>query len=480
MKFELRQDLKLTQQLIMTPQLQQSIKLLQLSRIELANAINQELEKNPLLEEETLDSETPDESSTSGEEKKTLANIKEVTGEGDGRDDFEWDNFIEDFGPVGITYSREDGEKPSLENMLTKTASLADHLLWQLNLSRFTKVERRIGEQIIGNLDGNGYLISDIYEIASLEDVEPEQVGEVVKKIQEFDPPGIAARDLKECLLIQVRFLGASNSLAERIVCDHLKDLETKNYSNIMKRQKVPIEEVRKAVEFIGTLDPKPGLIYNDENPQYVIPDVYVFKAGEGFRIVLNDDGLPKLRVSNLYKEILGGMENNSKGDSCKEYIKDKLQSATWLIKSIQQRQRTIYKVSESILKYQKEYFNKGINYLKPMILRDIAEDVGMHESTISRVTTNKYMHTPRGIFELKYFFSSGISKTDGDFIASESVKEKIDKIIREEDKHTPYNDSQLVDILRKSGISIARRTVAKYRDELRILPSSKRKIYFY
>ena len=480
MKFELRQDLKLTQQLIMTPQLQQSIKLLQLSRIELVNAINQELEKNPLLEDETFDDVSEGEPVQEIDGAKTSAKTKEVTGEEDGREDFEWDSFIEYFGPVGVTYSREDGENPSLENMLTKSVSLADHLSWQLNLSRFTEIEKKIGEQIIGNLDSNGYLVQDTDEIASMEKIDLQQVEGVIKKIQEFDPTGIAARDLKECLLIQLKFLGASDSLAETIINDHLKDLETKNYENIMKKQKVSLEEVREAVQLISTLDPKPGRIYSDERPQYVIPDVFVFKTDEEYRIVLNDDGLPKLRVSNLYKEILGEIDNNSKGEKCREYIKDKLQSATWLIKSIQQRQRTIYRVSESILKHQKKYFNKGINYLKPMVLRDIAEDIGMHESTISRVTTNKYMHTPRGIFELKYFFSSGINRTNGDLIASESVKGKIEKIIREEDKRNPFNDSQIVDILEQSGISIARRTVAKYRTTLRILPSSKRKRYFY
>jgi len=478
-KFELRQDLKLTQQLIMTPQLQQSIRLLQLSRIELINAINQEMEKNPLLEEEAYDEESAGDQVPEGDEAKAGSKVKEVTGEGDGKDDFDWDSFIEDFGPVGVSYAREDGESPSLENMLTKTTSLADHLSWQLNLSRFTDIEKKIGEQVIGNLDHNGYLMQDCDEIAALEQVSTSQVEEVLGKIQEFDPPGIAARDLKECLLIQLKFLGGCNTLVEKIIDDHLKDLETKNYGNIMKRQKVSLMEVKEAVDVISTLDPRPGLVYSDERPQYVIPDVFVFKVDDEYRIVLNDDGLPRLRVSNLYKEILGEIGNNAKGETCKEYIKDKLQSATWLIKSIQQRQRTIYRVSESILNHQKEYFNKGINYLKPMVLRDIAEDIGMHESTISRVTTNKYIHTPRGIFELKYFFSSGINRTDGDVIASESVKERIEKIIRDEDKRKPFNDSQIVDILKKSGISIARRTVAKYRDALKILPSSKRKQYF-
>jgi RNA polymerase sigma-54 factor len=452
---------------------------LQLSRIELVSAINQELEKNPLLEEEHFDDLSENEPAQETDIPKISTKTKEITGEEDGREDFDWDNFVEYFGSADAHYSRDDSETPPLENMLTKSVSLADHLLWQLNLSRFTEEERKIGEQIIGNLDSNGYLMLSAGDIAATMKTDSKQVEETIKKIQEFDPTGVAARDLQECLLIQLNFLGAADSLAGKIIRDHLRDLETKNYENIVKRQKVSLAEVREAVNLIGTLNPKPGLLYNDERPQYVIPDVFVFKVGDEYRIVLNDDGLPKLRISNMYKEIMNDMDNNSKGGMCKEYIKEKLQSATWLIKSIQQRQRTIYRVSESILKHQKDYFNKGISYLKPMVLRDIAEDIGMHESTISRVTTNKYIHTPRGIFELKYFFSSAINKTNGELIASESVKEKIEKIIREEDKGRPYNDSQLVEILKASGISIARRTVAKYRDTLRILPSSKRKNVF-
>lgn len=266
--------------------------------------------------------------------------------------------------------------------------------------------------------------------------------------------------------------------LPGKIVENHLKDLETRNYNNIARKLRVSIADVQQAASIIVKLNPKPGRLYNEERPQYIIPDVFVFKVGDAYRIVLNDDGLPKLRISNFYKKIMGGTENNG-GEKCKEYIKDKMQSATWLIKSIQQRQKTIYRVSENIVEHQIEFFDKGINYLKPMVLRDIADDVEMHESTISRVTSNKYMHTPRGIFELKYFFNSGINRIGDLQIASQSVKEKIKEIVRGEDDRKPYNDSQIVDILVECGISIARRTVAKYREMLGILPSSKRKKYF-
>jgi len=479
MTFELKQNLKLSQQLIMTPQLQQSIKLLQLSRIELIDTINQELEENPLLEEKSYDDETKNEAAPEMGDVRNEEKTKEITGEGDGKDDFDWDSYLEDFGPVGVNYLREEGDAPPLENVLTQTTSLTNHLMWQLKLSHFDETEKKVGEQIIGNLDTNGYIKATLDEIASLEKVDVECAEGVLKRIQEFDPPGVAARDLQECLLLQLKYLDVETELAEKIVRDHLKDLETKNYNNIAKKQKVCLEAVQEAAVLIGTLDPKPGRIYNEERPQYIVPDVFVFKVGQEYRIALNDDGLPKLRVSDLYRKILGGSDETGHEEKCKNYIKDKLQSATWLIKSIQQRQKTIYRVSESIVYHQKDFFDNGINYLKPMVLREIADDVGMHESTISRVTSNKYMHSPRGMFELKYFFNSGINKTNGETIASESVKEVIRKIISEEDTKHPLNDSQIVEMLKKRNISIARRTVAKYREMMGIIPSSKRRKYF-
>jgi len=479
MTLELKQNLKLTQQLIMTPQLQQAIKLLQLSRIELIDAITVEMNENPLLEERAFDDEADSEAVTESDTVSTTAGTREITGEGDGKDDFDWDGYLEDYGPMGVTYSREHAEIPSFENLLSKTQSLADHMLWQLNLSRFTEIEKRIAQQIIGNLDGNGYLAATVQEIAELEDVENDFVEKVLKRVQDFDPTGVAARDLKECLLNQITFAGRLKPLLENIIQDHIRDLETKNYANIAKKQKVSLDEVLAAVGVINNLDPKPGRIYNEERDQYITPDVFVFKIGEEYRIALNEDGMPRLRVSNLYREILSDLSDTSKGGECKDYIKDRLQSAAWLIKSIQQRQKTIYRVTESLVHFQKDFFDRGINFLRPMILRDIADDVGMHESTISRVTTNKYVHTPRGLFELKYFFNSGINRTNGDSIASESVKEKIRKIISEEDSRKPLNDSQIVVQLKEQDISIARRTVAKYREMMGILPSSKRKKYF-
>jgi len=479
MAFELKQNLKLAQHLIMTPQLQQAIKLLQLSRMELVEAIQQEMEENPLLEEVPADEEAEIDLPPDIDDIRSVERAgAEITGEGDGKEEFDWNTYLEDYGPVGVTYYREETEGPVWENILTRKATLTDHMLWQLRLSRMTEKEISIGEQIIGNLDGDGYLKATVEEIAALENVGADEVEDVLRRIQTFDPAGVAARDLKECLMIQARSLGLSHPVLEQILSDHIRDLETKNYHAIARKLKVPIAEVLEAVSIISRMDPKPGLAYNEDKDQYIIPDVFVLKVGDEYRILLNEDGLPRLRISNFYKEIMGGLNGADKKAACKDYIKDRIQSATWLIKSIQQRQRTIYRVTESILKFQKDFFDRGIQYLKPMVLRDVAEDVDMHESTISRVTTNKYMHTPRGIFELKYFFNSGIQKTSGDAIASKSVQEEIRKIILSEDKRHPLSDSEIVDALRGSGISIARRTVAKYREMMGILPSSKRKTF--
>jgi RNA polymerase sigma-54 factor len=317
-------------------------------------------------------------------------------------------------------------------------------------------------------------------EIAAQENVEPTFVEEVLKKVQEFDPLGIAARDLRECLLIQAKMTGDARPLVEKIILDHLKDLEIKNYAHIVRKLKVKLNDVLAAVVIITNMDPKPGSIYNEERIQAIVPDVYVLKAGDEYKVVLNDDGMPRLRISNFYREIMSGLSRGETADSGKRYIKERVQSATWLIKSIQQRQKTIYRVAESIVRYQKEFLDKGISFLKPLILRDIAGDVEMHESTISRVVTNKYMHTPRGIFEMKYFFGSSIRRSGGEDVASKSVQEDIRKIVGEEDPRKPSSDQDIVERLQtSSGITIARRTVAKYRDMMGILSSSKRKRYF-
>src|SRR3989304_4304286 len=421
MAFELKQTLKLSQQLVMTPQLQQAIKLLQLSRLEMMDAINQEMEENPLLEEVSPD-ESPERESgfeteeavlLDREEAKQVDRTEELTGQGDGKEDFDWNNYLEDYRPASPIYDRREGEPPSLDNVIAAKPALMDHLMWQLGLSRLTEPEMRVGEQIIGNIDHDGYLRVTLEELAVQEKMDVSLVEDVLSKVQEFDPPGIAARDLKECLLIQAKMLGLSNSLVLTIIQEHLHALEKKDYNRIARKLKVPQPEVVQAVMLITRMDPKPGSIYTDEKAQSIIPDVYIFKVGDEYKIILNDDGLPQLRISNYYRDIIAGMDDKFASQNGKRYIREKVQSAGWLIKSILQRQKTIYRVTESIVRFQKEFFDEGINHLKPLVLRDIADDVEMHESTISRVVNNKYMHSPRGVFELKFFFGSSINTND-------------------------------------------------------------------
>jgi len=494
MALELRQNLKLTQQLIMTPQLQQAIKLLQLSRLELVDTIRQEMEENPFLDEESPDEETSEETLgefdeaegsedqailREGEQElsaRSLERTGELTGEGDGKEEFDWNSYLEDYGPVGVNYDRREIENPSWDNVLTSVPSLLDHLSWQLKLSRLTEDEVRVGEQIIGNLDPNGYLAVTLEELAEILGMDVSFIEAVLKKIQEFDPPGIAARNLQECLLIQAKMIDPSNEALQTIIRNHLKDLEKKNYVNISRKLKISLQEVLELVSMISSMDPKPGSVFSQERVQPIVPDVFIVKQGNDYRVVLNEDGLPRLRINNLYKEVMGGLKKGAKAEEGKQYVRERVQSANWLIKSIEQRQRTVEKVAQSIVQFQREFFDRGIHYLKPLILRQVADDVQMHESTISRVSTNKYMLTPRGIFELKYFFSSSIQTVNGEDIASKSVKEKIRKIIGEEDGQKPLSDQDIVKLLKGEGITIARRTVAKYRDMLGILPSSRRK----
>jgi RNA polymerase sigma-54 factor len=472
MALELKQQLKLSQQLIMTPQLQQAIKLLQLSRLELLQTIQQELEMNPLLEEvesqEIEEVETPEGATEDAYEEVEISEKM--------RDDFDWETYLDDYstGTPVLVESDPGKEYPSFDQRLTKPASLEDHLLWQLRLSDVTDEEKEIGGVIIGNLNTDGYLEASLDEIAEMAEVDKEAVASVLAKVQVLDPIGVAARDLRECLLIQARSITPQDDLAIEIIDKHLHYLESKNYVALVRTLKRKPEEVKAAINVILSLDPRPGSAYNEDSVQYINPDIFIFKMEDEFVIFLNEDGMPKLRVSSYYKDALG--KESGEASETKDYIQNKLRSAAWLIKSIHQRQRTLYKVAESIVKLQHEFFEKGVAYLRPMVLRDVAEDVEMHESTISRVTANKYMHTPHGIFELKYFFNSSINSVVGEAIASESVKERIRQIVKEEDAKKPYSDNEIVDILEKENIQIARRTVAKYREMLGILPSSKRK----
>src|SRR5215471_18254058 len=498
MSMEIKQHLKLSQQLVMTPQLQQAIKLLQLSRMELVDLVREEMMENPVLEDGVdTAAEQAKERDEFGAEADRDAKMEaagetelaaptdtaklerepEVKTDGTAVNEIDWENYLDNYtmAPPMPAYRSNADELPSLESTLTKRTSLFDHLLWQLKLTPMNEEEQNIGMLIIGNLDADGYLKDPpLAEIAADARVSIEFAENILKKIQKLDPVGVAARSLEECLLIQAEHLGVDDELVIGIVKQHLANLEKKNYQAIARDTKEPLEEVYEAAKTIMEFDPRPGRQYTDEEPHYPTPDVYVHKVGDKFFVVPNDDGLPKLKISSFYRTALSG------SPQAREYIQDKLRSAQWLIRSIQQRQRTIVKVTESIIKFQREFFEKGIAYLKPLILREVAEDINMHESTISRVTTNKYVHTPQGIFELKFFFNSGIRLTnDDDKLASEAVKTKIKQLIATEDPRHPFSDQKIVELLREQTIDIARRTVAKYREQLGILSSSKRKQLF-
>ncbi|MEJ2430931.1 MAG: RNA polymerase factor sigma-54 [Deltaproteobacteria bacterium] len=476
MAIELRQHLKLAQQLIMTPQLQQAIKLLQLSRLELLETISQELQSNPLLEEGQEGEAESDDRPEKADSANREANVSEVTIDEKPKEDFDWEEYLGEYtsGPRVRVEREEARELPAIESRLVKKPSLDAHLLWQLHLSGASDAQKEIGTLIIGNLGRDGYLQATMGEIAEMAGCDESCVEEVLRLVQEFDPPGVAARDLQECLLIQGKNLKLEDDLVINIITNHLHDLESRNYHSIVKATGRKPEEIREAIDLIVGLDPKPGRQYDEEEIQYISPDIYVYKVDNEFVILLNEDGMPKLRISPFYREALS--KDGDVTDQAREYIQGKLRSAAWLIKSIHQRQRTIYRVAESIIKFQRDFFDKGIAHLKPLVLRDVAEDLSMHESTISRVTTNKYMHTPRGVFELKYFFNSSISSFTGGAVASESVKERIRQLVSNEDPQKPYSDKAIVEKLREENIDIARRTVAKYRELLGILPSNLRK----
>jgi RNA polymerase sigma-54 factor len=471
MALEIRQQLKLTQQLIMTPQLQQALKILQMPRLELSTAIQTELGENPVLEE--VLSAPEEERGLEDKEQGVPFRQKSSPGE------WEWDRFPSDYATVPYHEPpklEDDDDRPSYEQTLSREPSLTDYLIWQLRLSDLDETDRRIGVLLIGNLGSDGYLKTALDGIATECGVPVGRVEEVLRRIQEFDPPGIAARDVRECLLIQVRHMGMEGSLAHRIISDCLKDLENARIPLIAKKLKVSVEAVAEAVQWIKGLEPKPGRLFATDEPHYITPDVFVFKMDDDYVIVLNEDGLPKLRVSPFY---LRSLARKDLAKETRNYIQEKMRSAVWLIRSIHQRQRTIYKVSESIMRFQREFLDRGIDHLRPLVLRDVALDTQLSESTISRVVTNKYAHTPQGLFELKFFFNSKIQKDNGESVSSQSVRDQIKRMIQGEDPRDPLSDQEIVEHLSKKGIQIARRTVAKYRTMLGVLPSNKRrKVY--
>jgi RNA polymerase sigma-54 factor len=483
MALELKQTIRLSQQLVMTPQLQQAIKLLQLNQLELLNEVQQELMENPVLEEvsdeeggteeEAAAAETPAEppAETAAAENTEVADVAEPTAE-EMLADVDWENYLESKPQTSL--SAPDLERPPPEDNTSRATSLAEHLTWQLGFVDFDDTERQIATLIIGNLNEHGYLQESLESIAGMAGVEVEEAEAVLRRVQEFDPVGVAARDLAECLRVQARVAKVTDPLVLAIIDRYMDLLQRRDFRGIARAASVTLEEVCAAADVIASFEPRPGRPFGSEDPIYITPDIYVHKVGDEYHVTLNDDGMPRLRVSPAYREVLARRELEAK--ETRDYVRERLRSAVWIIKSINQRQRTIVKVMESIIRFQREFFDRGSHALRPLNLRDVAEDIGMHESTVSRVTTNKYVQTPHGIFELKFFFNSSIQTLDGDAIASESVKEKIREIIAAEDARRPLSDQRIAEELEARSIKIARRTVTKYRESMGILSSTTRK----
>jgi RNA polymerase sigma-54 factor len=489
MAIKIGQSLGLGQNLTMTPQLQQAIKLLQLSRLELEQFVETQIAENPVLEEvgpEATDDYSPIEKefteseAVSGRLEEASAIVDQVGKTKETEVDWERLSNYEDSRYQASSAGSKgnlDDDTPNYENIVTKAATLQEYILDQAREVDFSPEELKMAEQIAGNIDDRGYLTIMIEELCEKESFDLDMAEGVLDTMQHFEPPGVAARDLKECLLIQLKHFKLRNGIVERIVEHHLHNLENRNYSVVAKALGVPLEVIYTNVGVIAGLEPIPGRQFGPEAPQYVIPDVFVFKLGGEWLVSMNEDGLPRLKVSPFYKDMLKEQKAlAAKKNEGKEYLDDKIRSAKWIIKSMEQRQRTIHRVMEKILERQREFFEHGIQYLRPMVLRDIADALELHESTISRVTTNKYVHTPRGIFELKFFFNSAIGRSNGESVANEAVKSRISEIVKSEDNNKPLSDQQIMDMLTKENIDISRRTVAKYREQLGVLPSSKRR----
>jgi len=465
---------KLVQKLILTPSLQQAIKLLPMSTLELSELLNQEMVENPMLEEVPTEELQPVEAAPEKQEEK-----KPDTDKKDTWDDQDYEYFFGDYLDDGYRprTPTEVKELPPIENTLSSSASLSDHLLWQLSMQTDDPLVREIGEAIIGNLDDDGTLVATVEELASMGPWAIEEVERALSVIQGFDPVGVAARDLQECLMLQLRHHGHGGTPSERIVSEHMQLLKNHQVPELARKLGMSIDELKPHIELIRHLDPKPGSRHNPSQSQYVIPDVYVVKVEDAYVALLNEEGLPQLRISPVYRRLLDkGTENT---DETRAYVKDKFRSALWLIKSVEQRQKTIHKVATSIINFQRDFLDHGIEYLRPLVLRDVANDIGMHESTVSRVVTNKYMHTPQGVFEMKYFFHSGIASSYGEAVSSVTIKQRIRKIIEQEDPRKPLSDSKIVSILQREGLELARRTIAKYREELKIPTSNQRKVLY-
>ncbi len=524
MALEQKLSLKLSQRLVMTPSLQQAIKLLQMTRLELEGILTQELVENPVLED---NAEGPEETEAERQEAEAEPEPEAPVVE-DPLDKIDFEAYFSDY-MEGPTYAStyEEREEAPIENSLIREPDLYDHLLWQLHMSGVEPDQRLIAEMIIGNLNPDGFLVATVEEIcgmlvepgqngahapdhqaqvdlalgqengteptaASGEEAAPLEHAPVIDQavsarveaalalVQSLDPPGVARRDVRECLLAQLEHRGEDrDSLAWKMIADHWELFLRRQFAQVAKALNIELKDLESVVELIRTLETRPGRKFTADRTHYIEPDVVVRKVSDEYVIQLNDDGLPRLRVSRAYRRMLQQMRIDGGENEAQQFIKDKMRSAVWLIKSLDQRQRTIYKVADSIVRQQRDFLDHGIEHLRPMVLRDVAEDIGMHESTVSRVVSNKYIHTPRGLFPMKFFFHSGIDREYGENISSLTVKRKLERIVESEDPKQPLSDSELMRILKREGIQIARRTVAKYREELNIPSSTDRKQIF-
>jgi len=476
---------KQVQKLILAPALQQAIKLLPLTNLELIEIIDEELSQNPMLEiEEETDEKKIEESGEEtekeevekrGDEAKEEAD-EEALNESQAREEYReieayfQQSFDEGFRP----FSLERKETISLENIVSKSPSLWDHLEWQANLTFFEELDREIAANIIGNINEDGYLVASLEEIAESMNTSVEKVDQVREKIKKFDPVGVGSLSVQETLLTQIDYFEIKDEITREIVSQYLALLEKSDFAQVSKELGISLEEVKPHIEVIKELDPKPGRKYGQEKTSYVVPDIIVTKEGDELKININDEGLPRLRVNSFYKKILS--QAVKENPEAYRFLKEKMKKAFWFLRSLDQRDQTIYKVAKYIVDKQKDFLEKGMEYIKPLTLIELAQEIGVHESTVGRVVANKHIMTPRGVFSLKYFFHKSLSGDFGEEISSLRVKDRIRKLVESEDRKNPLSDIEIGNILARENFRIARRTVAKYRKQLKIPPSHIRK----
>ncbi len=476
---------KQVQKLILAPALQQAIKLLPLTNLELIEIIDTELSQNPMLEieEETAEGKTEEEAAKTDREEgdKRLEegrgeNEEDVFNDSQEKEEYqEIEAYFQQYFDEGFrSLSLEKKETVPLENIVSKSPSLWDHLEWQANLTFFDEEEKEIAANIIGNINEDGYLVASIQEIATSLNTSEEKVNQIREKIKKFDPVGVGSLSVQEALLTQMDYFEIEDEITRQIVSQYLFLLEKSDFSQMAKELGIPLEEIKPHIEAIKELDPTPGRKYGQEKTTYVVPDIIVSKEGDDYKVNLNDEGLPRLRVNSFYKKMLSKAAKEN--PDAYRFLKDKMKKAFWFLRSLDQRDQTIYKVAKYITDKQRDFIDKGIEYIKPLTLIELAQEIGVHESTVGRVVANKYIMTPRGVYSLKYFFHKSLSGEFGEEISSLRVKERIKKLVESEDRDSPLSDIEIGDILAKENFRIARRTVAKYRKQLKIPPSHIRK----